>query len=139
MAIERTVTVALVSDTHGYICPQVLSMVGKCDYVVHAGDICGKHILDDLHARFRNHTLGLFEKHGMTNLMYWTPQDEALSHNTLVYVLAHPSREAADASWRAFGSDPEWRAAFEASRSDGPLVASVERMFLDLTDYSPMR
>ncbi len=51
MAIERPVTVALVSDTHGYIFPEVLGVVADCDIVVHAGDIMGKHILDDLHAR----------------------------------------------------------------------------------------
>ena len=63
---------------------------------------------DDLLARFRDHTLRIFEKHGMTNVGYWTPQDEPLSANTLIYVLAHPSREEAAQSWRDFSSDPEW-------------------------------
>ena len=64
--------------------------------------------LDAMNARFRNHTLRLFEKHGMTNVGYWTPQDATLSENTLIYIVAHPSREAAQQAWDAFRADPEW-------------------------------
>ena len=94
---------------------------------------------DDLLARFRNHTLRIFEKHGMTNVGYWTPQDEPLSANTLIYVLAHPSREKAAQSWRDFSSDPEWQSVAEESQRDGRLIAGLERVFLDPTDFSPMR
>ena len=94
---------------------------------------------DDLLARFRDHTLRIFEKHGMTNLGYWTPQDEPLSANTLIYVLAHPSREEAEQSWRDFSSDPEWQSVAEESQRDGRLIAGLERVFLDPTDFSPMR
>ena len=94
---------------------------------------------DELLRRFRDHTLRIFEKHGMTNVGYWTPQDEPLSENTLIYVLAHPSREAAEASWRAFGSDPEWQQVAEESQRDGRLIAGLKRVFLDPTDFSPMR
>ncbi len=94
---------------------------------------------DDLLARFRNHTLGIFEKHGMTNVGYWTPQDEPLSENTLIYVLAHPSREAAQENWRNFGNDPEWRQVAEESQRDGRLVTNVERVYLAPTDFSPIR
>lgn len=97
----------------------------------------GKH--EALLARFRDHTLGLFEKHGMTNVGYWTPQDAPGSGNTLVYVLAHASREAATASWRAFGADPEWQTVYAASREDGPLIADLTRVYLDPTDFSPVR
>src|SRR6266498_318485 len=65
--------------------------------------------LDALLARFRDHTTRLFEKHGMTNIGYWVPKDEPLSKNTLVYILAYPSREAAKKSWDAFRSDPDWQ------------------------------
>src|SRR2546430_10531384 len=65
--------------------------------------------LDALLARFRDHTTRLFEKHGMTNIGYWVPKDEPLSKNTLIYILAFPSREAAQKSWAAFRSDPEWQ------------------------------
>ena len=66
--------------------------------------------LDDLLARFRNHTMRIFEKHGMANVGYWLPQDETLRRNTLVYLISHPSREAADQSRKpcsaAQGSSP---------------------------------
>lgn len=95
--------------------------------------------LDDLHARFRDHTRRIFEKHGMTNVGYWTPQDEPRSENTLVYLLAHASREAAATSWEAFRDDPEWQRVFRESRADGPIVNNVESVFLAPTDYSAIR
>lgn len=95
--------------------------------------------LDNLNARFRDHTTGLFEKHGMENIGYWTPTGEEEHDDTLVYLIAHDSREAADASWRAFGQDPEWRAVAEASNADGDILAGIERKFMVATDYSPMR
>jgi hypothetical protein len=95
--------------------------------------------LDDLLARFRNHTMRIFEKHGMTNLGYWLPQDTTLRQNTLVYLLAHPSRAAADQAWRDFGADPEWQQVAEESQRDGRIVTSVQRMWLDPTDFSQMR
>ena len=95
--------------------------------------------LEDLLARFRDHTLQIFEKHDMTSVGYWVPQDEPLSGNTLVYVLAHPSREAAEANWRAFGSDPEWQQVAEESQRNGRLIVNLERVYLDPTDFSPMR
>src|SRR5213595_1142897 len=69
--------------------------------------------LDALHARFRNHTTKLFEKHGMTNVGYWTPVEN--TENKLVYMLAYPSREAREASWKAFMADPDWQAAHAES------------------------
>ena len=95
--------------------------------------------IDDLLARFRDHTLRIFEKHGMTNVGYWTPQDEPLSEHTLIYLLAHSSREAANESWSNFGSDPEWLQVAEESRRDGRLIAGLEQVYLDPTDFSPMR
>jgi NIPSNAP protein len=90
-------------------------------------------------ARFRDHTMRIFEKHGMVNIGYWTPQDEPLAGNTLVYMIAHPSREAAGENWRAFGSDPEWQRVAEESQRDGRLITGLESVFLDPTDFSPMR
>ena len=91
--------------------------------------------LDALHARFRDHTVALFEKHGMTNVGYFTPvEDEG---RTLVYLLSHPDRAARDAAWRAFFADPDWKAAYKASVEDGKLVKKVESRFLTPTDYSP--
>lgn len=97
----------------------------------------GKH--EALLTRFRDHTMRIFEKHGMTNIGYWTPQDAPLSENTLVYLIAHASRDAADASWAAFGVDPEWQAVAEESQRDGRLITGLERMYLEPTDFSPIR
>lgn len=97
-------------------------------YTTHPGK------LDALHARFRDHTMKIFEKHGMRNVMYWTPAD---TDHTLVYLLEHDSREAADKSWAAFRKDPEWQKAYKASQKDGKLVMKVEKQFLTLTDFSP--
>lgn len=95
--------------------------------------------LDALQMRFRDHTVRLFEKHGMTNIGYWTPQDAPLSENTLVYILAHRSREAAKQSWDAFRADPEWQKALAASEVDGKLTVKVESLFVEPTDYSPLK
>ena len=95
--------------------------------------------LDNLNARFRDHTMALFEKHGMENIGYWTPTSEEERDDTLVYVIAHDSREAAAASWSAFGQDPEWQAAAEASNANGRIIAGIESKFMVATDYSPMR
>ncbi|MGH9160854.1 MAG: NIPSNAP family protein [Vicinamibacteraceae bacterium] len=95
--------------------------------------------LDALEARFRDHTVRLFEKHGMTNIGYWRPQDAPLSENTLVYILAYPSREAAKQSWDAFRADPAWQKALTASEVDGKLTTKVESLFVEPTDYSPLK
>lgn len=91
--------------------------------------------LDALQARFRNHTTKLFEKHGMTNIGYWTPIDNP--DGQLIYVLAYPNREARENSWKAFGADPEWQKAHKESEVNGPLVAKVETRFMQAMDYSP--
>jgi hypothetical protein len=95
--------------------------------------------LEALQTRFRDHTTKLFEKHGMTNVGYWTPADEPRSTNTLIYILSHSSRDAAKKSWDAFINDPEWHKARDASEQDGPIVDKVESMYLNATDYSPLK
>src|ERR1700740_1935085 len=80
--------------------------------------------LDDLLARFRNHTTKLFEKHGMTNIGYWTPLTH--SENKLIYLRAYPDRAAREKSWKEFSSDPEWRAVSRASEANGKLIVKVE-------------
>jgi hypothetical protein len=95
--------------------------------------------LDALQTRFRDHTMRIFERHGMTNVGYWLPQDTTLRENTLVYLLAHPTRAAADQAWRDFAADPEWQRVSEESQRDGRIVSQVVRMYLDPTDFSPMR
>ena len=93
-----------------------------------------------LHKRFRDHTLRIFEKHGMTNIGYWVPADAPGSENTLVYIIAHKNREAAKKSWADFGADPEWQKVRKESMADGvSLTTKVESVFLNPTDYSPMK
>ena len=96
--------------------------------------------LEALHARFRDHTIALFKKHGMTVVGFWAPTAPAdAAANTLVYVLAYPSDEAREAAWKAFGSDPEWIAARDASERDGKIVAKVESVMMKATDYSDLK
>lgn len=91
-----------------------------------------------LNARFRQHTLKLFARHGMTNVAYWAEQAPATAGEPrAVYVLAYPSREARERSWEQFGRDPEWRAVVAASEADGKLVTRVDSIFMTMTDYSP--
>ncbi|HLX64136.1 MAG TPA: NIPSNAP family protein [Planctomycetota bacterium] len=99
--------------------------------VYHAAE--GK--LDALNARFRDHTLKIFEKHGMTSIGYWMPLDNP--DHLLYYILAFPNRDAATASWKAFRDDPDWKAAAAASEKDGKLVTKVDSTFLHCTDFSP--
>ena len=95
--------------------------------------------LDALHKRFREHTMKLFEKHGMTNVAYWTPQDSPGKDNTLVYVISHESREAAKKNWAEFSADPEWQKIAADSQLDGKIVEKVVSVFVDATDYSPLK
>jgi hypothetical protein len=91
--------------------------------------------LDALHARFRDHTLKLFEKHGIKNVGYWVPLENP--ERKLVYFIECPSREARDKSFKEFGADPAWKKAAADSEKDGKLVAKVDSYFLQTTDYSP--
>ena len=95
--------------------------------------------LEPLLARFRNHSVELLEQHGMPTVGFWVAADAPESEDTLVYVLAHPSREAADESWKVFQADPEWQEVARASQVDGRLVTSVERLFMNPIDFSPMK
>lgn len=105
---------------------------------------CEPGRLPNLHERFRNHTVKLFSKHGMTNFGYWTPMDPAQgADDTLIYILAHKSREAAAASFKAFREDPDWVAVRKASeeKAGGSLTVKdgVTSVFMKPTDYSPTK
>jgi hypothetical protein len=90
--------------------------------------------LDDLVARFRDHTCALFDRHGIENVGYWIPKDNP--DNTLVYIIAFPSRLDQETMWQNFLNDPEWKAAAKASTANGKLVDKVERVFMTATDFS---
>ncbi len=95
--------------------------------------------LEDLHQRFENYTIELFEKHGMTNVAYWIPNDPELKENTLIFIISHESAEAAESNWEAFRADPEWQRAYEESHADGVIVQHAESVYMSATPYSPMR
>ncbi len=102
-------------------------------YTTHPGK------LDALHARFRDHTIRIFKKHGMQIVGFWTPTEGEEANNTLVYMLAYPDADAREKAWKAFRDDPEWQKAYADSRKDGPIVMKVENKFLTPTDYSPIK
>jgi hypothetical protein len=91
-----------------------------------------------LHARFRDHSCRLLRKHGMTLLGFWVPLDPAEADQKLFYLVAYPSRAAAEQSWAAFRADPDWQAVKEASERDGKLVERIDSVFLNPTDYSAL-
>jgi len=93
--------------------------------------------LDALLARFRDHTMKLFERYGMKNVAYWTPVDEPQKGNTLIYILQHPSRAAAVENWKAFQDDPEWKSVKTKSEENGKLVEKVDSTYMSLTEFSP--
>lgn len=100
---------------------------------------CPEGKLEDLHNRFRNHTNRLFKKHGIEMIGYWTPADAPESKNTLVFILAYPSRAEREKRWNAFASDPEWKKAAAESEKNGRLVAKVDQLYMNPTDYSPSK
>ena len=95
--------------------------------------------LPNLQARFRDHTIRIFNKHGMKSVGYWVPQDAPNKDNTLVYIISHDSREAAKKNWADFSADPEWKTVSEESQRDGRIVSKVESVFVDPTDYSAIK
>jgi len=95
--------------------------------------------MEALHARFRNHTNKLFVKHGMALIGYWSPIDAKLAEQKMVYILAYPSKAAADKSWKDFVNDDDWKKVKAETEKDGPLVAKVESLYLNPTDYSPIK
>ena len=139
------IPLSLVMFGFGLVAANVLQFAGVAEaqssnrvfelrtYTAHPGR------LEELHARFGDHTIQLFERHGMMNIGYFKPQDSPLAENTLIYLLAHDSREAAEASWAGFRGDADWERVAEESRRNGRLVENVESVFLDPTDYSKMK
>jgi len=92
--------------------------------------------LGDVVNRFRDHTMRIFEKHGMVSVGYWIPKE---TPNTLIYVLSHPNREAATRNWDEFRNDPEWKTARAASEANGPIVLKTQSVFMEPTAFSPLK
>jgi len=100
---------------------------------------CYEGKLDALKARFRDHTIRIFKKHGMESVGYWVPQDGERSKNTLIYILAHPSREAAAKNWADFAADPEWKKVAAESEANGKILQKVESVFMEPTEFSQLK
>jgi hypothetical protein len=94
--------------------------------------------LDAVNARFRDHTRTIFDRHHMKSVGYWLPT-EGERAGTFIYILEHPSREAASKNWEEFNADPEWQKVKAESEANGKLVAKVEPIFMAPTDYSPIK
>ncbi|MEZ7968092.1 MAG: NIPSNAP family protein [Rubritalea sp.] len=95
--------------------------------------------LDDLQTRFRDHTLKIFESHGMANIGYWLTEKKEGEPQKLVYIISHKNKQAAAASWKAFIADPKWQAVFAASKVNGKLVKAIESQYLTATDFSKLK
>ena len=121
-----------VLDGHTTVAAQGAKVFELRTYTTHPGK------LPNLEARFRDHTMRIFEKHGMHNVGYWVPQDAPDRDNTLVYIISHDSRQAAERNWKLFREDPEWQEVARASQVDGQIVANVESVFMTATDFSPI-
>ena len=91
--------------------------------------------LEALKTRFRDHTIKSFNKHDMTSVAYFLPQDAPDSATTITYVLAHPTREDAKKNWAAFNADPEW----VKTRTELQVSVQVDAVFMSATDYSPLK
>lgn len=94
---------------------------------------------DAMKVRFRDHILPLFKKHNLTVVGFWTPADPPLSENTLIYILAHDSREAAKKNWAAFSADPVRKQVWADTEKDGPINMKVESVYINPTDFSPIK
>ena len=99
---------------------------------------CNEGKLEALKARFRDHTIAIFKRHNMESIGYWVPQDAARSSNTLIYIIAHASREAATKNWADFNADPEWQKVRKDSEAAGPIVQKTESVFMSPADFSPL-
>ena len=96
--------------------------------------------LEDIHKRFRDHTMQIFAKHGMTVVGFWGPvYKKDGSEDRLVYMLSFKDRAERDAKWKEFGSDPEWQKVSKESEVNGKLLEKVESVFLYDTDYAPVK
>jgi len=100
---------------------------------------CNEGKLPALEARFRDHTIAIFNRHGIESVGYWVPQDGERSKNTLVYMVSHASREAAEKNWKEFRDDPEWKKVSAESEANGKIVQKVESVFLSPTDFSKLK
>ncbi len=92
--------------------------------------------MPELQKRFRDHTVQIFEKHGIKSIGYWVSEKEP---DKLIYLVVHKSRKEASKNWAAFLTDPEWQSVYKESQKDGSLTKSVQSIYLTPTDFSPLK
>ena len=102
-------------------------------YTAHPGKF------EAMKTRFKDHIIPLFKKHNLVVVGFWTPADAPNSENTLIYVLAHPSREAAKKNWDAFRADPERAKVWAETEKDGPINLKVESVYMNPLEFSPIK
>jgi hypothetical protein len=96
--------------------------------------------LDNVVARFRDHTVRIFERHHMKSVGYWLPTEGDKAGTTLIYILEHPNREEARKNWAEFSADPEWQKVRAESEVNGRILAkSPESVFMNATDFSAIK
>jgi hypothetical protein len=95
--------------------------------------------LGDVVKRFKDDTRAIFDKHDMKSIGYWVPQDSPAKDSTLIYILSHPSREAAAKHWKEFATSDEWKAVVARTEANGKIVEKVDSTFMDPTDYSALK
>jgi len=101
---------------------------------------CNEGKLETLKTRFRDHTIEIFKRHHMESIGYWIPQDGERSKTTLIYIIAHPSREEAAKNWKEFAADPEWKKVAADSEKNGKILAKPpESVFMDPADFSMIK
>lgn len=93
--------------------------------------------MPDLHQRFRDHTLRLFERHGIKPVGFFVNEVGGAS-DQLTYFLSFDSHAQREESWRSFLADSEWHEVKSASESTGPLVVRIDNTLLKPMDYSPI-
>jgi hypothetical protein len=95
--------------------------------------------MDALQKRFRDHTVRLFEKHGIKSIGYWTAVDEQ-HQGRLYYIIAYPNKESREKMlMNGIAKDPEFQKAVAESEKDGKLTAGIESVLMTPTGYSPIK
>ncbi|MFL6538599.1 MAG: NIPSNAP family protein [Chthoniobacterales bacterium] len=120
-----------------------LTTLGRSNPSQHVYELRMYHVnegkMEALVARFRDHTDAIFKKHEMKSVGFWVPEDAPHSQNLFIYVLEHPSREAAEKNWADFQADPEWKRVKAESEANGPLADHIDRYFMDPTSFSALK
>ena len=94
--------------------------------------------LPDVLARFRDHTVGIWNRLGIRQFGYWTTVVGPDS-NALTYMLVWESLADRELKWGKFVVDAEWVEVRKTSEAAGPIVAKMDSSFLAPTSFSPAK